>query len=92
MTERPIRFPKVHSPFGREKDENDNYTAIDSINEELSWVFEDEDFTEESLTVEEEHLSGGNYRKYTPRLAKLRRDMFSQYHSGNWPMTEYGNH
>lgn len=49
------------------------------------------DFTE-NIKTEEEHLSGENYRKYTPNLAKLRRDMFSGFAQDEWPMTDYSNH
>jgi len=42
--------------------------------------------------AEEQYLSGGRYRKTTPHLAKLRRDMFGGYQRDEWPMTEHGNH
>jgi len=59
--------------------------------EGVVFVHPDAVYTEE-ITTEEQYLSGGRYRKTTPHLAKLRRDMFGGYQRDEWPMTEYGNH
>lgn len=74
------------------KDLNASSVSNGTFCEGIIFAREDEKFTEKSLVIEEEHMSGGQYRKYTPQLAKLRRDMFTDYQSGIWPMTEYGNH
>jgi hypothetical protein len=37
--ENVLRFPKVHSPFKRQENENDEYTVYDSIKEGYEWVF-----------------------------------------------------
>jgi len=49
-------------------------------------------YNEKEINAREEELSGGMYRKYSPYHAKLRRDMFSGYKTGKWPMTEYSDH
>lgn len=45
-----------------------------------------------TLPTEEHHLSNGNYRKAAPHLAKLRRDMFDGYASGDWPASHNTDH
>ncbi len=35
-------MPKLHSPFVRELDENENYVVKDEINEGYGWVFQDD--------------------------------------------------
>lgn len=60
--------------------------------EGLIFVHPDAGYTESNLVLDEEQFSDGTYRKYTPKLAKLRRDMFKEYQLDEWPMTEYGNH
>lgn len=46
MSEEPIRFPKVQSPFKREKDTSNNYLVTDNIKEDFRWVFERADEVE----------------------------------------------
>lgn len=40
MTETPDQFPKVQSPFVREKNNNGNYVVTNKIKEGFEWVFE----------------------------------------------------
>jgi len=47
--------------------------------EGIIFVHPDASYRQENITMEEEKLSGGMYRKKTPNLAKLRRDMFSWF-------------
>jgi len=39
---RPIRFPKVQSPFERSEDDDGNYTVDNIVNSGFEWVFESE--------------------------------------------------
>jgi hypothetical protein len=43
MSDIPLRFPKVHSPFEREENESDEYVVFDSVNDGYEWVFENDD-------------------------------------------------
>ena len=48
MSGRPIRFPKVSSPFVRENNENQDYVVTDQVNDgfegnDFEWVFNDDD-------------------------------------------------
>lgn len=63
----------------------------DTFVEGVVFVHPNNSYTE-NIATEEEHLSNGQYRKTTPHLAKLRRDMFDGYQRSEWPMTEYSNH
>lgn len=40
MSEIPLRFPKVHSPFEREENEDGEYVVYDEVNDGFDWVFE----------------------------------------------------
>jgi len=60
--------------------------------EGIVFVHPDGEPTEQAITVEEQSLGGGRYRKTAPNFAKLRRDMFDGFNNGNWPMTDYSNH
>lgn len=40
MTKTPRRFPKVQSPYNRSENSSGNYVVSDSMNKDLSWVFE----------------------------------------------------
>jgi len=51
----------------------------DTFCEGIIFIHPDGAYTEEHLTTEEEQLSGGTYRKYAPRMAKLRRDMYDWF-------------
>lgn len=59
--------------------------------EGLMFLHPDACYQQCDLTFEEEMLSGGRYRKICPNIAKLRRDMFSGWQSGDWPMQEFGH-
>lgn len=54
MTGTPLRFPKVHSPFKREENEDDEYVVYDEVNDGYDWVFENDD------VVAVEKLDGTN--------------------------------
>ena len=43
MSERPVRFPKVKSPFEREQNEDGNYVVYDEVMDGFEWVFENDD-------------------------------------------------
>lgn len=43
MSDLPLRFPKVHSPFCRHENDQGEYVVYDEINDGYEWVFEDED-------------------------------------------------
>lgn len=60
--------------------------------EGIIFVHPDGAYNEVDIYTEEEELSGGMHRKYSPYHAKLRRDMFSGYAKNEWPMTDYSNH
>jgi hypothetical protein len=60
--------------------------------EGIIFVRDTSSYEEKEMSVEEEMLSSNRYRKISPDLAKLRRDMFEGYKNGEWPMTEYSNH
>jgi hypothetical protein len=51
MGYRPIRFPKVKSPFEREEDEDGDYVVYDEVKDGFEWVFENDDV----LAVEKLH-------------------------------------
>lgn len=60
--------------------------------EGLVFVHPEGEYHENGLEPEEETLSNGKERKYSPRHAKLRRDMFGEFKNDEWPMTEHSNH
>lgn len=43
MTDAPLRFPKVHSPFKRLGNADGEYVAYDEVNDGYDWVFDNED-------------------------------------------------
>jgi hypothetical protein len=43
MSYKPIRFPKIKSPFKRKEDDEGNYVVYDEVNEGFDWVFENND-------------------------------------------------
>ena len=53
MGYRPMRFPKVKSPFKREEDKDGNYVVYDEVNDGFEWVFENDDV----IAVEKLHGS-----------------------------------
>jgi len=50
----PQRFPKVHSPFKREENQNGEYVVYDEVSEGYEWVFDNDD------VVAVEKLDGTN--------------------------------
>lgn len=42
MSDVPLRFPKVHSPFEREENDDGEYVVYDSVNDGYDWVFEND--------------------------------------------------
>ena len=43
MEEMVSDYPKIHSPFVRENNEDGDYVVIDEVNEGYEWVFEEDD-------------------------------------------------
>jgi hypothetical protein len=60
--------------------------------EGIVFVHPDASYRESEMTMTEQSLGGGRYRKVASNLAKLRRDMFAGYQHDEWPMTHYGDH
>lgn len=44
------------------------------------------------VPMKDEYTGSGNYRKIAPHLAKLRRDMFSEYVTADWPAAYNTDH
>lgn len=42
MSETPLRFPKVHSPFKREENDSGEYVVYDEVNDGFDWVFDND--------------------------------------------------
>jgi len=42
MSEIPLRFPKVHSPFKREENDDGEYVVYNEVNDGYDWVFEND--------------------------------------------------
>lgn len=60
--------------------------------EGLMFLHPDHSYTESGITTKEEMTSGGMYRKVQPNIAKIRRDMFTGYQNGEWPMVGGTDH
>jgi len=45
MSDIPLRFPKVKSPFKRQENNNNEYVVYDEVNDGYDWVFENDEVT-----------------------------------------------